>query len=403
MARSSNKLTRHIERPGHQIREPVQVSVALNNKNNACETQQSDDDSTKKHPALMKDIKKKRKKFKKNGKGSKFIQNHVEKEFQALLSAKGGGATDEKCNISKKCNEAPKREPTDHETDETLSKVKLEQKSDCQREVKEEADCEIKLEAELKNKDSARSDEKDDDPDLSKQNRLQRTLFVGNVSLKANARDVRKLFLKHGPIEAVRIRNVIPENPKIPKKVALLAKRIAKFADSYSAYVVFAKFSNVAQAMKNACIEHHLTLLKDKHIRVTPAVVKRTGPVRCSAFIGNIPYTCTEEELIMTFAPIAKKLETRLLNVRLNRDEDTGICRGTGFVSFDDEVAIQSLINMSGEIKIRSNVLRLSRAQKSSNKLSKTYKRRVWHKRKSAGSRNTERSNSKVLTKKFNN
>lgn len=205
--------------------------------------------------------------------------------------------------------------------------------------------------------------------------RLNRTLFVGNVPINSQKKDVLRLFKKYGDIETVRIRNVIPESSKLPKKVALLARRMARFVDSYSAYVVFVPADDIEEKLARACSELHFAVLKDKHIRVTPAIQTRTGPKRSSAFIGNVPYDCTEEEFITTFLPLAKKLGTNLLNVRLNRDQDTGVGRGTGYVSLSDEVAVQGLINMSGEISIRRNKLRISVASKNENKLSKTYKR----------------------------
>lgn len=211
--------------------------------------------------------------------------------------------------------------------------------------------------------------------------RLNRTLFVGNVSTDAKKKDVRRLFTKYGNIETVRIRNVVPESSKLPKKVALLAKRMARFVDSYSAYVVFAPAEDIDTQLAKACTELHFTELKGKHIRVTLAIQTRTGPKRMSAFIGNVPYDCSEEEFITTFLPVAKQLGTNLINVRLNRDQDTGICRGTGYVSLGDEVALQALINMSDEICIRNNNLRISVASKDNHKLTKTHKlKRRWGK-----------------------
>lgn len=217
-----------------------------------------------------------------------------------------------------------------------------------------------------------------DDADLTEENRLQRTIFVGNVSEKASAKDVKKLFKTFGPIETVRIRNVFPGNPKIPKKVALLAERMSRFVDSHTAYVVFKDSHDISEVVKKACLERHFTNFKDRHIRVTPAVDNRTGPSRRTVFVGNVPFDCSEEEFITTFFDVAKSVGSNLLNIRLNRDLDTGVCRGTGFASFPDDVDVQAVLNMAGEIKIRNKVLRIFRAQKENNKLSKTHKR---HKR----------------------
>lgn len=225
-----------------------------------------------------------------------------------------------------------------------------------------------------KNENQAGTADDDDDAGLAEE-RLNRTLFVGNVSAKAKAQDVKRMFKKYGPIETVRIRNAVSNNSKLPKKVAYLAQRMSRFVDSVSAYVVFKPAEDVDDRLAKACAELHFAELKGKHIRVTPAIQTKTGPKKRSAFIGNVPFDCTEEEFITTFLPVAEKIGTKLLNVRLNRDQDTGIGRGIGFVTLSDDVAVQALINMSGEISIRNNKLRITWADKSQNRLSHTYKR----------------------------
>lgn len=208
------------------------------------------------------------------------------------------------------------------------------------------------------------------------EDRLKRTVFVGNISLEAKAVHLRRLFKPYGRIETVRIRNIIPESPNVPKKVALLAQRMSQYADSFSAFVVFAETENVENVVSRACTDLHFKELLGKHIRVTPACQTVTGPKRKSAFIGNLPFDCTEEEFITTFLAVAKELGTNLLNVRLNRDQDTGVGRGIGFVTLSDEIAVQALINKSGDISIRNNTLRISAASKREHSLSTTYKRR---------------------------
>lgn len=220
----------------------------------------------------------------------------------------------------------------------------------------------------------------DKDDELNKE-RLTRTLFVGNVTNKATLKDIRKQFRVFGKIENVRIRNVVSSNPKLSKKVAFLSKSLATFVDTFSAYVVFAKVADVDEVMKKACKDLHMTLFMETHIRVMPADCDYVGPRRHSAFIGNLPFDCTEEEMITSFRPIAEKLDSRLMNVRVNRDKTTGIGRGIGFVTLDDDVAVQSLMNMAGEVKVRNNVVRISKARKEQKRNTKTFKRLKANKR----------------------
>lgn len=217
--------------------------------------------------------------------------------------------------------------------------------------------------------------EKPDENDDFDEERLSRTLFVGNVSQDVKPQKLQRLFKRFGGVESVRIRNIISSNSKVSKRISVLSKKTANFVDTVNAYVVFKPTESIADVLRNACKELHLSLFKEKHIRVLPAAKTKVGNKRHSAFIGNIPFDCTEEEMIATFAPIARQLDVCMLNVRLNRDKDTGVGRGIGYVTLDDELGVQSLINMSGEVKIRKNSLRISKAAKESNRNSKTYKR----------------------------
>lgn len=209
-----------------------------------------------------------------------------------------------------------------------------------------------------------------------KDERLRRTLFVGNINQKATSKDLMKLFSSHGSVESIRIRGVVPVNPKIPKRVAFLTRRLNEFVDAFTAYVVFKDAPDIEESVTKIKQKLHLTVFMDKHIRVMPAdsSQSRMGN-RFSAFVGNIPYNCTEEEFIQAFVDVVKELGTDLHNVQLNRDRDTGICRGSGFVTFTHDTAIQALMNMSGSISIRKNQLRFTKARKEKNVLSHTFKR----------------------------
>jgi nucleolar protein 12 len=231
---------------------------------------------------------------------------------------------------------------------------------------------------------------------------LARTAFVGNVPLSVKRKDLKQLFKPFGNIESVRLRGVIADVPNLPKKTALLARRLHKNCDALLAYVVFkatedselsVKPSDQAPkndvqalrpaipdhleptlAVKQACAGLNLTIFQDKHLRVTPAAHTR-GPLRQSVFLGNLPFDITEEELILLFQPIALTAGCTLVGVRVTRDKETGMGRGVGFASFDDELGVRTVINMGDDLKIRDRVIRVERAAKEKKRNSKTAKR----------------------------
>lgn len=220
-----------------------------------------------------------------------------------------------------------------------------------------------------------------EDEDPLEGERLERTLFVGNVSQSATRRDIKRLFKDCAPVETVRIRNIRAANPKIPKKAALFTNKLASFADTFSAYVVFKKNAKMSSIIEAACKKRNLTLFMEKHIIVTPASHSKGGPIRQSVFLGNLPFDCKDEELVNAFISVAKVNDVQLLNVRVNRDKDTGVGRGTGFVAFDDVNGVQACLNLEGQVKIRDRVIRMERALKTKKLNTKTVKGRKFTRR----------------------
>jgi nucleolar protein 12 len=247
------------------------------------------------------------------------------------------------------------------------------------------------------NKDDAKPGELHD-PEV-----LARTAFVGNVPVSVKRKELRKLFKPFGDVESVRLRGVVADNPHLPKKTALLARRMHKNCETLLAYVVFKspvdndkislELSDVLRvnaenvspragrdssepttSVKEACAALNLTIFQEKHLRVTPAAHTR-GPLRQSIFLGNLPFDVTEEELIMLFQPIADTAGCALVGVRVTRDKVTGMGRGVGFASFDDELGVRAVLNMGDELKIKDRVIRVERAAKEKKRNSKTAKR----------------------------
>ncbi|KAL1341125.1 hypothetical protein HN51_027598 [Arachis hypogaea] len=64
--------------------------------------------------------------------------------------------------------------------------------------------------------------------------KLLRTVFVGNLPLKVKKKTLFKEFKKFSEVESVRIRSVPIQDTQKPKKGAILAKKINDAADRYS-------------------------------------------------------------------------------------------------------------------------------------------------------------------------
>lgn len=61
-------------------------------------------------------------------------------------------------------------------------------------------------------------------------------------------------------------------------------------------------------------------------------------------YIGNLPFSTTEEELRAAFSEFGK-----VTDVRLPRDRETGRFRGFGFVTMASEAEAQAALAMNGK------------------------------------------------------
>ena len=61
-------------------------------------------------------------------------------------------------------------------------------------------------------------------------------------------------------------------------------------------------------------------------------------------YVGNLPWSITEEELLQAFQPHA-----RVISARVITDRETGRSRGFGFVEVQDEDAEKAVEAMNGQ------------------------------------------------------
>ncbi|MED6193164.1 hypothetical protein PIB30_016466 [Stylosanthes scabra] len=197
------------------------------------------------------------------------------------------------------------------------------------------------------------------------EDKLLRTVFVGNLPLKVKKKTLLKEFKKFGEVESVRIRSVPIQDTKKPRKGAILAKKINDAAESVHAYIVF-KTEESAQAS----LSHNMAVVEGNHIRVDRACPPRkklkgeSTPLydnKRTLFVGNLPFDVKDEELYQLFCSIPN-LGTSVEAVRVVRDPHLNVGKGIAYVLFKTKEAANSVLKKRN-LKLRDRELRLSHAK----------------------------------------
>ncbi|XP_027360267.1 RNA-binding protein 34 isoform X2 [Abrus precatorius] len=197
------------------------------------------------------------------------------------------------------------------------------------------------------------------------EDKLLRTIFVGNLPLKVKKKTLLKEFKKFGEVDSVRIRSVPIQDTKKPRKGAILAKKINDAADSVHAYIVF-KTEQSAQAS----LSHNMTMVEGNHIRVDRACPPRkkhkgeSAPLydsKRTVFVGNLPFDVKDEELYQLFCGISN-LESSIEAVRVVRDPHLNVGKGIAYVLFKTREAAKFLVKKRN-LKLRDRELRLCHAK----------------------------------------
>eukprot|EP00742_Colponemidia_sp_Colp-10_P007808 GILJ01008420.1.p1 GENE.GILJ01008420.1~~GILJ01008420.1.p1 ORF type:complete len:447 (-),score=97.61 GILJ01008420.1:216-1556(-) len=181
--------------------------------------------------------------------------------------------------------------------------------------------------------------------------RNARTIFVGNVPLTATEKTLRTHFKQFVPIESVRFRSIPVAEGKMPRKGAAISKTYRDDRDSQNAYIVF-KTKETA----DAAVELNGSEFEGKHIRVDLAEKSQEHDYKTSIFVGNLPFSISEEQLRQHFADCGK-----ILNVRVVRDPQTSIGKGIAYLQFEEKDSIAAAVQKS-KSKIDGRQLRVTRA-----------------------------------------
>ncbi|XP_059275656.1 uncharacterized protein LOC132030162 [Lycium ferocissimum] len=200
------------------------------------------------------------------------------------------------------------------------------------------------------------------------ENKLLRTIFVGNLDLKIKKKALLKEFGSFGEIESVRIRSIPLTDSATPRKAAIIKKKLNDNADSVNAYVVF-KSEESAQAS----LAHNMAVVGGRHIRVDRACPPRKKMKgdnstlydnKRTVFVGNLPFDVKDEEIYQLFSGM-KEFASSIEAIRVIRDPSTLLGKGIAYVLFKTREAA-NVLSRKRNLKLRDRELRLSHSKATS-------------------------------------
>lgn len=177
--------------------------------------------------------------------------------------------------------------------------------------------------------------------------RLARTIFVGNVPISTTRKELKTFFSTYGNVETVRLRSVPVAELKYSKKLAIVKKEFHAERNSMNAYVVFTNINDAESAL-----EARGSSFKDMHLRVDMAMKKQVDN-RLSVFVGNLPFNIKEEELREHFIQCGD-----VDDVRIIRDNKTGVGKGFGYVNFKKKECVGFAIKLQNS-ELRGRKIRV--------------------------------------------
>ncbi|XP_063613665.1 RNA-binding protein 34-like [Penaeus indicus] len=301
---------------------------------------------------------------KKNGKAKKNKKKKMNKSLETAQEASQENQdADEERNDDKmqienseaKPQNKKKRKSDSQDTAENKGGVKTNKKKKMKKSVNTtEKPLEENKEADDEKDDD--EEDKDEQPttkgmsDEEKEEIDRRTIFVGNVDIKAKRSALRKIFKEYGEIETIRFRNAAVADPNESKRVAMIKRH---FHESQVSIIVYIRFKTEESAV--AALSANNKILKERHLQVDRVTGSRKVDPKCSVFIGNLPFDANEEEVREIFLDCGA-----IENVRIVRDKELGSGKGFGYVNFQSPDAVELALKISGTL-LRKRQLRVKR------------------------------------------
>jgi len=196
------------------------------------------------------------------------------------------------------------------------------------------------------------------------ENQVARTIFIGNLPVKLTLKKLKKLlkerFSSYGSVESIRFRSAAIGNPKLSKRANVICETLHGDRDTIHAYLVFSSEKSAANSL-----QENNSLIGNHHIRVDLASRKAHAPSKYSVFIGNLPYTSSEEDLRAYFSQCGE-----IQAIRIVRDREFSIGKGIGFVTFESSESVDKALELNNSLFLDRplRVLRCHRKSKKGNK-----------------------------------
>ena len=184
----------------------------------------------------------------------------------------------------------------------------------------------------------------------NKDNNSQRTVFVGNLSVKETTKTITKLFSEFGVVESVRLRSVPISGTKVDdagnqdlvRKVCVNTQKFGTQKVSFNAYIVYKDEASVKAAIDGA----NNRVVNDRHIRVDYCNPTHFDPKR-TIFLGGLPIYIDEEELREYIAKVLPNGQDDIESVRLIRDSESLIGKGIGYLLLSDKDAVMKALSLN--------------------------------------------------------
>ncbi|XP_076100181.1 uncharacterized protein LOC143069436 [Mytilus galloprovincialis] len=177
-----------------------------------------------------------------------------------------------------------------------------------------------------------------------------RTVFVGNLPLSFDKKQLIKIFRSCGKIESVRFRCPPPADLKLPKRAIAITKTFHKDRHNIISYVCFEEEDSAGRALLLNGQE-----IDGNHIRVDISNNSKRHDDANTVFIGNMTYDITENEVWKHFEDCGE-----IENVRIIRDNKTGTGKGIGYIEFKENDGVMFALKFH-ESQLKGRKLRVMR------------------------------------------
>jgi nucleolar protein 12 len=194
-----------------------------------------------------------------------------------------------------------------------------------------------------------------------KERDAEKTIFLGNVPLKATSKDLKKLLvsleISNASILSMRFRSVPIASLTLPRKVAIAQEKYnLEHRNSKNAYVVFKTEEDAQNALQKMESQRETMVLEDKHLRFD--AVKKSGAPDNSkcVFLGNLAFDIEEEDIREHFQHCGT-----ILDIRVIRDRKTNAGKGFAYVRFAEKEAIKNAL-LFNDTELKERKVRVKKA-----------------------------------------